>query len=608
MSSRVHPLAGKPAPRSLLINVPRLMTAYYTLTPDPDRHDQKVTFGTAGHRGSSLHGSFNERHVLAAAQAICDYRRGAGIDGPLFLGMDTHALSEAAQATALEVLAANGIEVMVEKKGGYTPTPVVSFAILNHNRGRTTGLADGIVVTPSHNPPADGGFKYNPPHGGPADSLVTRVIEDAANAYLREDCRQVKRLTYPRALAAATTHHYDFAGPYIEALGSVIDMDAICSAGITLGVDPLGGSGVRYWEQAARRYSIEIDVVSDDIDPRFSFMTVDRDGKIRMDCSSPFAMRRLIRLKDRFDVAVASDPDHDRHGVVTHTTGLLNPNHYLSVAAWYLSLNRRLWPREAAIAKTLVSSSMIDRVARSLGRPVEEVPVGFKWFVSGLLEGRYGFAGEESAGASFLRQDGSVWTTDKDGILLGLLAAEITAKTGLDPGEHYRRLTKKYGEPVYERLDARASADQKAVLKRLVPETIPEDTLAGEPILAKLNTAPANGEPIGGIKIVTENGWFAVRPSGTENIYKLYAESFLGLEHVHRIQEEAQAIIDRAFEDAHVDAASPPSIPVGASVPPGESMRPADRSRPRASDGSERVRGSIEPPPGETEGDGDRDG
>jgi phosphoglucomutase len=561
MSQKVHPLAGKPAPRSLLVNVPRLMTAYYTLIPDPEQPDHRVSFGTAGHRGSALHRSFNERHILAATQAICDYRRSAGIDGPLYLGMDTHALSEAAQTTALEVLAANDVDVMVEKRGGYTPTPVVSFSILNHNRGRTSRLADGIVVTPSHNPPADGGFKYDPPHGGPADSLVTRKIEDAANEHLRDECRRVKRVTYTQALSASTTHHYDFAGPYIEELGSAIDMDAICSAGITLGVDPLGGSGLRYWDQIARRYSIEIDVVNGLLDPTFGFMTVDRDGKIRMDCSSPFAMRRLIKLKDRFDVAVASDPDHDRHGIVTHTTGLLNPNHYLSVAAWYLSLNRRLWSRDAAIAKTLVSSSMIDRVALSLHRPVAEMPVGFKWFVHGLLEGRYGFAGEESAGASFLRQDGTVWTTDKDGILLGLLAAEITAKTGLDPGEHYRRLTKKYGEPVYERIDSRASADQKAVLKRLVPETIPEVTLADEPILAKLNTAPANGEPIGGIKIVTENGWFAVRPSGTENIYKLYAESFLGPEHVRRIQEEAQAIIERAFEDAHVDAAMPPSIP-----------------------------------------------
>jgi len=564
MSQRVHPLAGKPAPRSLLVNVPRLMTAYYTLIPDPEQADHRVAFGTAGHRGSALHRSFNERHILAATQAICDYRREAGIDGPLFLGMDTHALSEAAQATALEVLAANEVEVMVEKRGGYTPTPVVSFSILRHNRGRTTGLADGIVVTPSHNPPADGGFKYDPPHGGPADSLVTRKIEDAANAHLRDECRRVKRMTYARAMEAATTHHYDFAGPYVEEIGGAIDMEAICSAGITLGVDPLGGSGLRYWEQIARRYSIEVDVVNPLIDPTFGFMTVDRDGKIHMDCSSPFAMRRLIKLKDRFDVAVASDPDHDRHGIVTHTTGLLNPNHYLAVAAWYLSLNRGGWPREAAIAKTLVSSSMIDRVARSLQRPIVEMPVGFKWFVEGLLEGRFGFAGEESAGGSFLRQDGTVWTTDKDGILLGLLAAEITAKTGLDPGEHYRRLTKKYGEPVYERIDARASVDQKAVLRRLVPETIPELNLAGEPILAKLNTAPGNGELIGGIKIVTENGWFAVRPSGTENIYKLYAESFLGPDHVRRIQEEAQVMIERAFEDAHVDAAMPASIPGGA--------------------------------------------
>lgn len=560
--SRVHPLAGKPAPKSLLVNVPRLMTAYYSLIPDPQKADQRISFGTAGHRGSSLHVGFNERHILAATQAICDYRRQAGIDGPLYLGMDTHALSEAAQATALEVLAANQIEVMVEKRGGYTPTPVVSFSIIEHNRGRKTGLADGVVITPSHNPPSHGGFKYNPPHGGPADSLVTRAIEDLANHYLETECRDVKRIPYTRALSAPTTHHFDFAGPYVEALGNVIDMDAICSAGITLGVDPLGGSGLRYWGQIARRFDLEIDVVNDDIDPTFAFMTVDRDGKIRMDCSSPHAMKRLIKLKDRFDVAVASDPDHDRHGIVTHTTGLLNPNHYLAVAAWYLTLNRN-WPRQAAIAKTLVSSSMIDRIAQQLSRPLIEMPVGFKWFVDGLASGEIGFAGEESAGATFLRMDGSVWTTDKDGILLGLLAAEITAKTGLDPGEHYRRLTKKYGEPVYERIDNRASLEQKAVLKRLVPETIPEDTLAGEPILSKTCNAPGNGQPIGGLKIATENGWFAVRPSGTENIYKLYAESFLGPEHVKLIQDEAQAMIARAFEDAHVDAAMPPSIPMG---------------------------------------------
>ncbi len=562
--ARVHPLAGKPAPKHILVNVPRLMTAYYSLIPDPEKTDQRVTFGTAGHRGSSLHLGFNERHILATTQAICDYRRAQGIDGPVYLGVDTHALSEAARVTALEVLAANDIEVMLEKRGGYTPTPVVSFSVIEHNRGRKTRLADGIVITPSHNPPSHGGFKYNPPHGGPADSLITRAIEDLANQHLEGDCRDVKRISYTTALSAATTHHFDFAGPYVEALRTVIDMDAICSAGITIGVDPLGGSGLHYWDQIAKRYDLEIDVVNDEIDPQFSFMTVDRDGKIRMDCSSPFAMRRLIKLKDRFDVAVASDPDHDRHGIVTHTTGLLNPNHYLAVAAWYLSLNRN-WPKRAAIAKTLVSSSMIDRVARQLNRPLLEVPVGFKWFVEGLTSGDIGFAGEESAGASFLRMDGSVWTTDKDGILLGLLAAEITAKTGLDPGEHYRRLTKKYGEPVYERIDNRASLEQKAVLKRLEPDTIPEDTLAGEPILAKLSSAPGNAQPIGGVKIVTENGWFAVRPSGTENIYKLYAESFLGVDHVKRIQEEAQAMIERAFEDAHVDAAMPASIPPGTS-------------------------------------------
>jgi phosphoglucomutase len=551
----VHPLAGKPAPKSILVNVPRLMTAYYSLLPDPSKPEQTISFGTAGHRGSSFRVSFNERHMLAGVQAICDYRREHGIDGPLFLGMDTHALSEAAQATALEVLAANDVEVCMEKRGAYTPVPVLSFTILEHNRGRSTRLADGIAITPSHNPPGDGGFKYNPPHGGPAESAVTSAVERLANEHLRDECRRVKRMPYMRALSAPTTHHFDFGGPYVEGLATVLDMDAIATARITIGVDPMGGSGIKYWEQIAKRYDAEIDVVDDTLDPTFSFMTVDSDGKIRMDCSSPYAMRRLIRLKDRFDVAVASDPDHDRHGIVTHSSGLLNPNHYLSVAAWYLALNRSGWRKDAAVAKTLVSSSMIDRVAQQLGRPLVEVPVGFKWFVDGLASGSYGFAGEESAGASFLRMDGTPWTTDKDGILLGLLAAEITAKTGLDPGEHYRRLTKKFGQPVYERIDARASPEQKAVLKRLTPEQIAVNELAGEPIEAKLSHAPGNGEPIGGIKVVTKNAWFAVRPSGTENIYKIYVESFLGPEHAKQIQEEAAQIVERIFLEADVQEA-----------------------------------------------------
>ncbi len=548
----VHPLAGKPAPKSILVNVPRLMTAYYSLLPDPAKPEQTISFGTAGHRGSSFRVSFNERHILAGIQAICDYRREHGIDGPLFLGMDTHALSEAAQATALEVLAANEVEVCMEKRGAYTPVPVISFAILEHNRERTSRLADGVAITPSHNPPGDGGFKYNPPHGGPAESAITSAIERMANVHLAEGCRGVKRVPYMRAMSAPNTHHYDFGGPYVEGLVSVLDMDAIGTARITIGVDPMGGSGIRYWEQIAKRYDLEIDVVDDTLDPTFSFMTVDSDGKIRMDCSSPYAMRRLIRLKDRFDVAVASDPDHDRHGIVTHSSGLLNPNHYLAVAAWYLSLNRSGWRKDAAIAKTLVSSSMVDRVARQLGRPLVEVPVGFKWFVGGLASGAYGFAGEESAGATFLRLDGSAWSTDKDGILLGLLAAEITAKTGLDPGEHYRRLTKKFGEPVYERIDARASPEQKAVLRRLTPEQITADVLGGEKIEAKLTHAPGNGEPIGGIKVVTENAWFAVRPSGTENIYKIYVESFHGSDHARQIQEEATRIVDHFFTQADV--------------------------------------------------------
>jgi phosphoglucomutase len=545
-----HPLAGQPAPRSLLVNVPRLVSAYYTLTPDPSRPEQRVAFGTSGHRGSSLQGAFNEPHILAIAQAVCEHRASRGVTGPLYLGLDTHALSEPARGSVLEVLAANGVEVRIDERDGYTPTPAVSFAILEHNRGRTAGLADGIVITPSHNPPEDGGIKYNAPHGGPADGDETGVIEARANALLLGELREVRRWSLARALAADTTRRHDFIGPYVRALPEIVDMAAIRGAGLRIGVDPMGGSGLAYWAPIAELYGLSLDVVNDAIDPTFSFMTVDKDGKIRMDCSSPYAMAGLVKLKDRYDIAFGNDTDYDRHGIVTPSVGLLNPNHYLAVAIEYLFGHRPQWSPAAMIGKTLVSSSMIDRVAKELGRPLSEVPVGFKWFVDGLATGRYAFGGEESAGASFLRMAGGSWSTDKDGIIMDLLAAEITARTGKDPGQRYQALTERFGAPVYERMDAPANAAQKAVLKRLSPSQVPGDTLAGEPILAKLTTAPGNGAAIGGLKVVTENGWFAARPSGTEDVYKIYTESFRGAEHLARIQEEAQAIVGQAFTAA----------------------------------------------------------
>ncbi len=542
-----HKLAGKPAPQEILVNVPRLVTAYYTHQPDPEEIAQRVKFGTSGHRGSATERSFNEAHILAISQAICEYRRQQGYTGPLFVGMDTHALSEPAQATAVEVFAANGVQVILQAGGGYTPTPVISHAILTHNRGRTIGLADGVVITPSHNPPSDGGFKYNPPSGGPADTRITQQIQDRANDILAGDPRAVRRMPYERARHVNTTHEYDFVTPYVQDLRHVINMDAIAASGLRIGADPMGGSGVAYWEPIAEMYGLNLTVVNPVVDPTFSFMTVDKDGKIRMDCSSPYAMASLIRLKDDFDIAFGNDSDFDRHGIVAPSVGLLNPNHYLTVAIHYLFQQRDGWPERAAVGKTLVSSSMIDRVAQALGRKLAEVPVGFKWFVEGLLDGSFGFGGEESAGASFLRFDGSVWTTDKDGIILNLLAAEITATTERDPGEHYAELEARFGSPVYQRLDAPATREQRAALADLSPAQVTAETLAGEPILAKLTRAPGNDAPIGGLKVVTENGWFAARPSGTEDIYKIYAESFKGEEHLRQIQEEAQAIVQAAF-------------------------------------------------------------
>ncbi len=544
----VHELAGKPAPRSILVHVPRLVSAYYTLKPDVTDPGQRVAFGTSGHRGSSLNASFNEGHILAITQAMCEDRHARSISGPLFLAMDTHALSEPALATALEVLAANGVEIRVQQGLGYTPTPVLSHAILTHNRGRSTGLADGVVITPSHNPPSDGGFKYNPPDGGPADTETTARIEKRANAILQNQLRDVRRISYTAARRAATTREYDYVTPFVEDLGNVIDMEAIAGAGLKIGADPMGGSGIAFWDPIAERYGLSIEVVNRAVDPTFSFMTVDKDGKIRMDCSSPYAMAGLIQLKERFDIAFGNDTDFDRHGIVTRRAGLLNPNHYLSVAVWYLFQNRPGWRGDAVVGKTLVSSSMIDRVAAHLGRKLSEVPVGFKWFVPGLLDGSCGFGGEESAGASFLRRDGTVWTTDKDGIIMDLLAAEITAKTGRDPGELYAELTGRFGSPVYERLDAPATPAQKAALKKLSPDAVAATELAGDPIVSKLTRAPGNKAPIGGLKVVTEQGWFAARPSGTEEIYKIYAESFRGGEHLHRIQEEAQAMVTATFE------------------------------------------------------------
>jgi phosphoglucomutase len=551
-----HPRAGQPAEPSMLVNVPRLITAYYAGRPDPAVAAQRVAFGTSGHRGSSFSNSFNEHHILAISQAICDYRREQKIAGPLFLAKDTHALSEPAYVTALEVLAANDVNVMIDADDGYTPTPALSHAILTHNRHSGKGIADGIVITPSHNPPEDGGFKYNPPNGGPADTSITRWIADRANALLEAGLRGVRRVTMEKALKSSTTHKHDYARAYIDDLDAVVEMEAIRGAHLKIGVDPLGGAGVAYWERIADRYGFPLTVVNKLVDPTFRFMTLDWDGQIRMDCSSPYAMAALISLKDRFDVAFACDTDHDRHGIVTRSAGLLNPNHYLAVAISYLFRNRPKWPDKASVGKTLVSSSMIDRVARKLGRKLVEVPVGFKWFVDGLLDGSLGFGGEESAGASFLRRDGAVWTTDKDGIIMGLLAAEMTARTGRDPGELYTELTREFGEPAYQRMDVPATPEQKAILKGLTSEQVHTSDLAGEKIESMLTAAPGNGQPIGGLKVVTEQGWFAARPSGTEDVNKVYAESFLGEDHLHRIQEDAKQIISRLFAEAGTKSAS----------------------------------------------------
>ena len=543
----LSPLAGKPAPAEMLIDVERLVKEYYTRRPDPDNPLELVHFGTSGHRGTPEEGTFTEVHILATTQAICDYRQSKGISGPLFMGKDTHAVSGPAERTALEVLAANGIETMIQPDDGFTPTPVISHAILCYNRGRKEGLADGIVVTPSHNPPRDGGFKYNPPHGGPADTHVTRWIEERANSLLRTGNRDVEREPYESAAKAGTTHSHDFMLPYVKDLASVIDMDCIRSAGIRMAVDPLGGASVRYWEPMKDLYGLDITVVNPTVDPRFSFMTVDHDGKIRMDCSSPYAMARLVGLKDRFEIAFGNDTDADRHGIVTRSMGLMNPNHYLAVAVHYLLTHRPGWPKTAAVGKTLVSSVLIDRVVEALGRKLFEVPVGFKWFVEGMLSGDTCFGGEESAGASFLRQDGTVWTTDKDGPIMDLLAAEMTARTGKEPGEHYRELTARFGMPCYTRIDVPATPAEKAAMERLSPETIKGQELAGEPILAKLSSAPGNGAPIGGLKVITASGWFAARPSGTENIYKIYAESFKNEAHLNRIVRDAQVVVGRAL-------------------------------------------------------------
>jgi phosphoglucomutase len=543
----ISPLAGLPAPKEMLVDVARLEREYFERRPDLEDPSQMVSFGTSGHRGSPLHGSFTEAHILAITQAICDYRRRQGTDGPLYMGKDTHALSGPAQRTALEVLAANNVETIIQQNDGVTPTPVISRAILVYNRGRTEHLADGIVITPSHNPPEDGGFKYNPTNGGPADTHVTQWVENRANELLRGGNAGVKRIPFTTAMKAGSTHQEDFVLPYVRDLKNVVDMDSIRDAGLKLAVDPLGGAARPYWEPINSIYGLDIVVVNPAIDPTFSFMTVDHDGKIRMDCSSPYAMARLVGLKDRYRVAFANDPDSDRHGIVTPSAGLMNPNHYLAVAIGYLLAHRPRWGAHVSVGKTLVSSSMIDRVVQKLGRQLCEVPVGFKWFVPGLFDGSQCFGGEESAGASFLRHDGTVWTTDKDGPIMDLLAAEITARTGEDPGEHYRKLTAEFGTPYYTRIDAPATPEQKASLQKLSPAAVKESSLAGEPITAKLTRAPGNNAPIGGLKVVAANGWFAARPSGTENIYKIYAESFRDEAHLNSIVSEAQAIVSNAL-------------------------------------------------------------
>ena len=551
MPENLSPLAGKLAPIESLINVSQLLDAYYSIQPDPENPLQQVSFGTSGHRGSSLRGTFNEDHILAVSQAVAEYRHSQGINGPLFLGMDSHALSVPAQKTALEVLAANGVEVYLTTASDYsqfTPTPAVSFAILSYNQGKTSGLADGIIITPSHNPPGDGGFKYNPPSGGPAEPEITKWVQNRANDLLKEKNLGVKRFPYERALKAETTHEYDFVTPYVNDLEKIIDLDIIRASGIRLGVDPLGGSNVAYWEPIAARYGLNLTVINPKIDPTFSFMTLDWDGKIRMDCSSPYAMASLVKIKDDYDIAFGNDTDSDRHGIVTPSVGLMNPNHFLSVAIWYLFTHRQEWSGLSAIGKTLVSSSMIDRVGKEIGRKVYEVPVGFKWFVNGLLDGSFGFGGEESAGASFLKKNGTVWTTDKDGIIMDLLAAEITAKTGKDPGLHYKDLTDRLGNPIYKRIDAPATPEQKARLSKLAPEDVTASSLAGDAIIDKMTKAPGNQAAIGGLKVTTDSGWFAARPSGTENVYKIYAESFKNEEHLQRIFKEAEAIVSETLK------------------------------------------------------------
>ena len=548
----IHPRAGQPAQVNDLVDIPKLVSAYYVNLPDVDVAEQQVAFGTSGHRGSSFKYAFTELHILAITQALAEYRKEQGYTGPVFIGKDTHALSEPAFISAVQVLVENGIKVVVQAGGGYTPTPVISHAILQYNKANPDSLADGIVITPSHNPPEDGGFKYNPPNGGPADSDVTKLIQDRANEILNDNYDDILQADFDEAMQSDLVEEYDYIQPYVDDLINVLDLEAIAKSGIKIGVDTLGGSGVAYWPVIAKTYGLNIEVVNDRVDPTFSFMTLDKDGKIRMDCSSPYAMAGLIKLKDKFDVAVANDPDYDRHGIVTKSSGLLNPNHYLAVAINYLFTHRKQWSEKAIVGKTLVSSSMIDRVVNELGRELSEVPVGFKWFVDGLFDGTFGFGGEESAGASFLRKDGTVWSTDKDGIILALLAAEIIAVTKKDPGEHYAEFTAKFGSPVYQRFDAPASPEQKQVLANLSPDMVEAETLAGEKITAKLTHASGNGAAIGGLKVTTENGWFAARPSGTENIYKIYSESFLGEEHIAQIQTEAQEIVAQAFAKAGI--------------------------------------------------------